>query len=174
LKDVTEMNEILWILQALLALLLLSSGIAKSFMSKERLLATGQTGAAAMPPQFVRFIAVCEMAGAVGLIAPRASGIYPELAPLAAVGLGVIMAGAAVVHYSIHEFKPIVVNAILFCVCIFVAWGRRCGTGTVMRLKRETYDAILAESLNSSRGWQCGGKEGPVQSDPTDTRRAEA
>jgi len=31
------------------------------------------------------------------------------------------MAGAAVVHYSIYEFKPIVVNAIPFCLCIFVA-----------------------------------------------------
>lgn len=77
-----------------------------------------------MPLMFVRFIAVCEILGAVGLIAPRASGIYPELTPLAAVGLGVIMAGAAVVHYSMHEFKPIVVNAMLFCLCMFIAWGR--------------------------------------------------
>jgi hypothetical protein len=124
LKGFTEMSEILWILQTLLALLFLSSGIAKSFMSKQRMLATEQTGAAAMPLIFVRFIAVCEILGAVGLIVPRASAIYPELTPLAAVGLGLIMAGAAVVHYSIHEFKPIVVNAILFCLCIFIAWGR--------------------------------------------------
>jgi hypothetical protein len=76
LKGINEMNEILWILQTLLASLFLSSGIAKSFMSKKRMLDTGQTGAAAMPLIFVPFIAACKIVGAVGLIAPRASGIF--------------------------------------------------------------------------------------------------
>lgn len=119
------MNGLLWAAQALLALLFLGSGIAKSLMSRERMKATGQTGAAAMPLGFVRFIAVCEILGAIGLVAPRALGIHPELTPLAAIGFAVLMAGAAVVHYRIHELKPIVVNAILFCLCIFVACGRR-------------------------------------------------
>ena len=119
------MNGILWTVQSLLALLFLGSGIAKSVMSKKRLLATGQTGAAAMPLGFVRFIAICELLGAVGLVAPRTSGIYPELTPLAAGGLALIMLGAALVHYQIHEFKPIVFNGILFLLCIFVAYGRR-------------------------------------------------
>ena len=115
------MNEILWTLQVLLALLFLGSGIAKSLMSKERMLASGQTGAAAMPVEFVRFIAICEILGAVGLVVPRAAGIHPELTPFAAIGFAIIMAGAAVVHYRIHEFKPIIVNGVLFCLCIVVA-----------------------------------------------------
>jgi len=119
------MNGILWSLQALLAVLFLGSGIAKSLMSRERMLATGQTGAAAMPLGFVRFIAICEIFGAVGLVAPRAVGMYPALTPLAAIGLAIIMAGAAVVHYRIHEVKPIVINAALFCLCILIAYGRR-------------------------------------------------
>jgi hypothetical protein len=112
-------------MQARLALLFLGSGIAKSFMSKERMLAIGQTGAAAMPLGFVRFIAVCEILGAVGLVAPRAFGIYLELTPLAAIGFAIVMVGAAVVHYRIHEFAPIVVNTVLFCLCVVVAYGRR-------------------------------------------------
>ena len=119
------MNVFLWTLQALLALLFLGSGIAKSLMSKERMLATGQTGAAAMPLGFVRFIAICETLGAVGLVAPQALRIHTELTPLAATGFAIIMAGAAVVHYRIHEFKPIVVNAVLFCLCVVIAYGRR-------------------------------------------------
>jgi len=118
------MNGILWTLQVLLALLFLGSGIAKSLMSKERMLATGQTGAAAMPVGFVRFIAACEILGAVGLVAPGAFGIFPELTPLAAIGFAVIMAGAGVVHYRIHEFRPIVVNAVLLCLCILIAYKR--------------------------------------------------
>lgn len=119
------MNWFFWILQALLALLFLGSGIAKSVMSRERMRATGQTGAAAMPLGFVRFIAVCEILGSVGLVAPWATGMHPGLTSLAAIGLAIIMAGAAAVHYRIHEFKPIVVNIILFCLCIVVAYGRR-------------------------------------------------
>jgi hypothetical protein len=119
------MNQILWSLQVILALLFLGSGLAKSIMSKERMLESGQTGAAAMPLGFVRFIAICEILGAVGLIVPRAVGIHPELTAFAAIGFAIIMAGAAVVHYRIHEFKPIAVNAVLFCLCILVAYGRQ-------------------------------------------------
>lgn len=119
------MNGLLWTVQALLALLFLGSGIAKSLMSRERMRVTGQTGAAAMPLGFVRFIAACEIFGAVGLIVPRALGVHPGLTPLAAIGFAIIMAGAAVVHYRIHEFRPIFVNAVLFGLCIFVAYGRR-------------------------------------------------
>lgn len=119
------MNALLWTVQALLALLFMGSGIAKSLMSRERMRATGQTGAAAMPLGFVRFIAICEILGAVGLVAPRAFGIHPELTPLAALGFAIVMAGAAAVHYRIREFKPIAVNAILFGLCVFVAYGRR-------------------------------------------------
>lgn len=119
------MNGLLWIVQVLLAVLFLGSGIAKSLMSKERLQATGQTGAAAMPLGFVRFIAICEILGAIGLIFPWALGKYPELTPLAAIGFAIIMAGAAVVHYRIRELKPIFVNAVLFCLSIAVAYGRR-------------------------------------------------
>ncbi len=78
-----------------------------------------------MPMAFVRFIAICEIFGAVGLVAPRAFGIHPELTPLASMGLAVIMAGAAVLHYRIHELKPIIVNAVLLCLCLLVAYGRR-------------------------------------------------
>lgn len=119
------MNQILWVIQAVLAALFLGSGIAKSVMSRDGMLATGQTGAAAMPMGFVRFVAICEIFGAVGLVAPEVCGIHPELVAFAAVGLAIIMVGAAVVHYRIHEFKPIAVNTILLLLCIVVAWGRR-------------------------------------------------
>lgn len=105
------MNGILWTLQALLALLFLSSGVAKSHMSKERMLATGQTGAAAMLLGSVRFIAICEIVGAVGLVAPWALGMHPMFSCCR--GFAIIIVGAAIVHYRIHESKPIVVNAVL-------------------------------------------------------------
>ena len=119
------MNRLLWGLQAILAVLFLGSGIAKSIMSKDRMLASGQTGAAAMPLGLVRFVAISEIFGAIGLIAPQACGIHRELTALAAIGLAIIMGGAAVVHFLIRELKPIAVNVVLFLLCLVVAWGRR-------------------------------------------------
>ncbi|MGA9668898.1 MAG: DoxX family protein [Terracidiphilus sp.] len=119
------MEVYLWAAQAVLALIFAGSGFAKSIMSRERMAATGQTGAAALPLGFVRFIAVCEILGAAGLILPVALSIDRFLTPLAAIGLAIIMVGAAVTHYRINERKAIVINAILFALCVFVASVRR-------------------------------------------------
>jgi hypothetical protein len=89
------MNTILWILQAILATVFLGSGIAKSTMSRERLIATGQTGVALFPMPVVRVTAASELLAAAGLLLPWATGIAPWLTPTAASGLCVVMVGAA-------------------------------------------------------------------------------
>src|SRR4051794_15578662 len=97
------MNALLWTLQALVAAVFVSSGTIKGTQSKPRLLASGQTGVRDYSIGFIRFIAGCEVLGAIGLIAPRATGILPVLTPLAAIGLGIIMIGAARAHARLHE-----------------------------------------------------------------------
>jgi hypothetical protein len=92
------MNMFLWIVQGLLAVVFLGSGLAKSTMSRERLIATGQTGIALFPTPVVRFTAVCEVLAAVGLLLPWAIGIARALTPLAAAGLCIVMVGAASSH----------------------------------------------------------------------------
>jgi uncharacterized membrane protein YphA (DoxX/SURF4 family) len=114
----------LWICQGLLAAVFFYSGMQKSTQSKERMLATGQTGVRAYGLPFIRFIAACELAGAVGLIVPRATSIWPVLTPLAAACLGVIMIGAARAHARLHEPKNVAANVALLALCLFVAIGR--------------------------------------------------
>src|SRR3954462_8287039 len=118
------MNTCLWIAQGILALIFLGSGIAKSTMSRERMLATGQTGAASQPLGLVRLIACCEILGAAGLILPSALGIGRFLTPLAAVGLAVIMIGAARIHTKLKEPYAVAVNVALLVLGVFVAYGR--------------------------------------------------
>jgi uncharacterized membrane protein YphA (DoxX/SURF4 family) len=113
-----------WIARGILALIFLASGIAKSTMSREKMLATGQTGAASQPLGFVRFIACCEILGAAGLILPSALGIGRFLTPLAAAGLAVIMIGAARIHTRLKESHAVVVNIALLALCVFVVYGR--------------------------------------------------
>ena len=67
---------------------------------------------------FMRFIGVSEVAGAVGLFLPR-------LAPLAAGGLAVIVAGATVLHFM-HDPAPQAIPAgVLAVLCVFLAYRRR-------------------------------------------------
>ena len=118
------MNRALWISQIVLAFIFLGSGIAKSIMSRETMAATGQTGAASQPMGLVRFIAACEILGAVGLILPAALAIDPLLTPLAAIGLGIIMVGAARIHAGLREFSSVAVTLIFLVLCTVVAVSR--------------------------------------------------
>ena len=76
------------------------------------------------PLPFVRFIALCELLGAVGLIVPWASGIAPFLTPLAAAGLGVVMVGAAASHTRLREPRNVAINVLLLALLAFVVYGR--------------------------------------------------
>jgi hypothetical protein len=121
------MNTIMWILQGSLALVFLGSGIAKSTMSRERLIATGQTGIALFPMPVVRITAVSEMLAAAGLLLPWATGVAAWLTPTAAAGLCIVMVGAAWSHSKLHEPKSVAANGLLFAAAMAVAVGRLAG-----------------------------------------------
>jgi hypothetical protein len=72
----------------------------------------------------VRFIGIMELLGALGLILPAATGIAPILTPIAATGLAVMMVLAAATHIRRKEPSGVAVNAVLFLLVAFVAWGR--------------------------------------------------
>src|SRR6266508_4530524 len=74
----------------------------------------------------VAFLAIgaLEVLAAVGLILPAALDIAPVLAPLAAVGLVLLMVGAFIAHVRRREAQAIVVTLVLLALAAFVAWGR--------------------------------------------------
>jgi hypothetical protein len=72
------MNTALWISQALLAAVFLTSGILKSTQSRQRMAETGQTGVDGLPLPLIRFIGVSEIVAAIGLILP-AAGVHDRL-----------------------------------------------------------------------------------------------
>lgn len=122
------MNTALWVVQVLLAVVYLGSGIAKSTMSKERLMATGQTGVAPFSLPAIRLIAVSEILGSVGVVLPWASGIGRPLTPTAAVGFVLLMIGAAISHWTLREYRQaLAVNLPLALLAGFVAGGRFAG-----------------------------------------------
>ena len=119
------MNAMLWVAQGLLAALFLFSGVMKSTQSEQKLVASGQTGVEGLPRSLIRFIGISEILGAAGLVLPLLSDVMPVLTPLAAIGLGLIMILAAIVHYRKDEKRTALQNLSILLVCLFVAYGRR-------------------------------------------------
>src|SRR6185436_1560989 len=117
------MNIALWIIQILLTLLFLFAGGTKLVLPIETLTAMGPPNQVVLPGLLLRFIGVCEILGALGLILPGLLRIKPGLTPLAAAGLLIIMIGAVVITISggIGMAAPALVCLLLLA---FVAYGR--------------------------------------------------
>jgi uncharacterized membrane protein YphA (DoxX/SURF4 family) len=115
------MNILLWILQSLLGLLFIFSGVMKFLMSVAEM---NEQAPVHLPGIFIHFIGVCEILGGIGLILPSLLRIKPSLTPLAAAGLAIITAGATVITLM-GPMKGMVVVPLVTCLlCIVVAWGR--------------------------------------------------
>ena len=113
------MSGLLWTLQILLAALFLFTGISKLLMSPEQL-----TAGSPLSAGFLRFISVCEILGAFGLILPGLLKIRPGLTPLAALGLLVIVTGATVVTLMTMAWTWAILPFVTAILLVIVAYGR--------------------------------------------------
>jgi uncharacterized membrane protein len=120
------MNIVLWIIQALLALFFLVSGIIKLSTRKEKL-EESQPWAKDFVQGQVRGIGILEVLGALGLVVPQALDIMPGLTVLAAAWLAIMMIAAAWVHLRRGEMRNIVLNVVLVVLAAFVAFARYAG-----------------------------------------------
>jgi hypothetical protein len=76
-----------------------------------------------LPGVFIRFIGVCEVLGALGLILPGLTRIRPELTSLAARGLVLIMVGAAMFTPP-DELPLAAIPVAIGLLAAIVAYGR--------------------------------------------------
>jgi uncharacterized membrane protein YphA (DoxX/SURF4 family) len=118
------MNLALWIVAIVLAVVFTGSGLMKELVPKDKLVTAGQGWAQDYSQSSIRLIGLAEILGAIGLVLPAVVHIAPILVPLAAVGLVLVMVGAAVVHARRNEPMNVGVNLVLIALAIFVAWGR--------------------------------------------------
>lgn len=108
-----------WIAQGILAALFLFAGGMKLVMPTEVLAAQSH-----MSGEFMKFIGVCEMLGAFGLVLPGLFRIQERLTPLAAAGLVIIMIGATVTTVVQGQGAGAVVPAIVGVLAYYVARAR--------------------------------------------------
>jgi DoxX-like protein len=105
-----------WTVQILLALLFLFAGLAKLGMPSDKLAAQGP-----FAPDFLRFIGLAEVAGALGLVLPGLFRIHRHLTPLAATGLAIIMIGATVSTLAIGGGAAAAFPFVVGALATFVA-----------------------------------------------------
>ena len=118
------MNILLWIIQILLALMFLFAGGTKLVLSPEVLASMGPPDQIQLPGLLLKFIGVCEVLGALGLLLPGLLRIRPMLTPLAAAGLVIIMIGATLITIAGIGFVMALSPLVFGLLAAFVAYGR--------------------------------------------------
>jgi uncharacterized membrane protein YphA (DoxX/SURF4 family) len=112
-------NIFLWTVQGLLSALFLFAGSMKLVTPVAAL-----EQQAHMSGVFLRFIGVCELLGALGLILPGLTRIRPNLTSLAAAGLVIIMAGATLITGATNGVATAVMPFMVGAFAAIVAGGR--------------------------------------------------
>ena len=119
------MNIVLWVVAGVLALVFLAAGAMKLTQSKEKLAANpNMAWTEQFSPGMIKLIGLLEVLAAIGLILPVVLGIAPVFVPLAAVGLVLLMIGAAITLARRKENQAVAMNVVLLILAAVVAWGR--------------------------------------------------
>jgi len=113
-------NAVLWTVQGVLAAVFLYAGGFKLALPLAELAKLSP-----LPAPFLKFVAVCEVTGAIGLILPGILKIRTGLTPLAAAGLVIIMIGATVITVATQGAAPAVLPFVVGILAATVAYGRR-------------------------------------------------
>ncbi|MBL0040412.1 MAG: DoxX family protein [Xanthomonadales bacterium] len=116
------MNILLWVLQALAALLYGASGVMKVFMFEQ--ISADVPSFGALPREVWMALGVMELVCTVGLIVPAAFHWQPRLTVLAAALLAIESLVFIGVHVKYHELGSILFSAVLGLAMAFIAYGR--------------------------------------------------
>ena len=116
------MNFALWAIQILLAWIYGSAAFRKLFQLEK--VRAEQAWARQSSDGYIRFVAVSQLLGVVGMLFPIPTGIFPWLTPLAAIGFCIIQILAAERHIRLKEYNVLLVNLFLFALSLFIAVGR--------------------------------------------------
>lgn len=116
------MNILLWVLQALAALIYGASGVMKLFMFDK--ISVDVPSFRALPKTAWMALGVLELFCTVGLIVPAAIRWHPTLTVVAAAVLAIESLVFIGVHVKYGETGSIIMSAVLGLLMVFIAYGR--------------------------------------------------
>ena len=117
------MNNLLWVLQILAALLYGASGVMKVFMFEK---VSGDVPSfGALPREAWMALGILELVCTVGLIVPAALRWHPALTVVAAAVLATESLVFIWVHVKYGETSSIIMSGVLGLLMAFIAYGRK-------------------------------------------------
>ncbi|MDI6099464.1 DoxX family protein [Actinoplanes sp. NEAU-A12] len=112
-----RLHRTLWVIQVFLGVFLVVASAGPKLFGEAYAVQTFEDMGA--PTWFRYFVGLVELAGGAGLLVPRLAGP-------AAVGLALLMVGAAITQAAILHGGALVITPVaLFALFVFIAWGRR-------------------------------------------------
>jgi len=117
------MNIALWVVQGLLALAFLGAGGMKASQPIANLKKNMKWVEATTPP-IVRIVGTLEILGALGLILPAVTHIFPWLTAVAAACLVLTMIVAVFIHIGQKDYTGASAPIVLLLLALFIVYGR--------------------------------------------------
>jgi uncharacterized membrane protein len=117
-----QVNVVLWIAQAILALAFVGAGYDQAVLYDDA--GRRMAWVAAMSRREAAVIGSLEILGAIGLIVPAWTGVLLWLTPTAALALAVLMGAAVTFHVRRHEIPQLAFSGTFGLVAALVALGR--------------------------------------------------
>ena len=114
------MNTLLWVLQALLAVVFFAHGCLFLFPPA----AIVDQMNASLPRWFQLFLGVAEVMAAAGLALPGFTRIQPWVVPCAAAGIMIVMISATIFHLTRGEVSSAIITVVLLAMATVVAYTR--------------------------------------------------
>jgi hypothetical protein len=123
------MDTTVTVLQVLLGLAITLGGFAKLALSYARFSSIPAVAwSKEFKPEHIKLLGVLEVGGGIGLLAPLFLPSLTMLAPMAAVGIALYMAGAMATHLRRSEYLLMGANLMVFLLpALFVAYGTLVG-----------------------------------------------
>ncbi len=121
-KSSKVLHITLWVMQILLAVILVWAAFMKLFKPAEAAAMWPWVGQ--VPIAFAKFTGIVDLLGAAGLILPALLRRMPKLTPIAAIALIVLMVCASIFHIARGEAEAIGFNIVFGAIAAFIAWGR--------------------------------------------------
>ena len=120
------MNTALWIVAGLLTTVYLLSGLGKLVTPPQKMaeLTHAAEWILDFSPTTYKLIGAAEVLAGIGVTLPALVNIAPDLVPLAALGLVLIMTGATIVRLRRHEPRLALLDLTYLALAAFVTIGR--------------------------------------------------
>jgi hypothetical protein len=122
------MDTVVTILQVLLLVPFAGGGLSKLLVPYDKFTKMPfQAWANDFKPEHIKLIGFFEVAAVVGMLAVLLLPSLAMLAPIVAIGMALVMAGAIATHLSRSEYFNMIGNSMWLGFALFVAYGTLVG-----------------------------------------------